>query len=45
MRCVWVKECVGILRNADRSLKQTGAVPRIILEKTVTEMLIAVRKK
>lgn len=40
-----LKECVGILRNADRSLKQTGAVPRIILEKTVTEMLIAVRKK
>lgn len=40
-----LRKCIGILRNADRNLKQTGAVPKIILEKAITEMLIAVRKK
>ncbi|MCM1227244.1 MAG: DNA polymerase III subunit delta [Clostridium sp.] len=40
-----LRKCVLLLRNADRSLKQTGAIPTLILEKTVTEMLIAVRKK
>lgn len=40
-----IRECITLLRNADRSLKQTGAVSSLILEKTVTEMLIAVRRK
>lgn len=40
-----LRKCVSLLRNADRSLKQTGAIPSLILEKTVTEMLIAVRRK
>ncbi len=37
--------CIDLLRNADRKLKSNGAVPEVILEKTVTEMLMAVRRK
>lgn len=40
-----LRKCIELLRNADRSLKQTGAIPSLILEKTVTEMLIAARRK
>lgn len=40
-----LRSCISLLRNADRSLKQTGAMPAVILEKTITEMLIAVRRK
>ncbi len=40
-----LRKCIELLRNADRSLKQTGAIAPVILEKTVTEMLIAVRQK
>lgn len=40
-----LRKCIKLLRNADRSLKNTGAIPTLILEKTVTEMLMAVRRK
>lgn len=40
-----LRKCIDILRNADRSLKKTGAIPQLILEKTVTELLMTVRRK
>lgn len=40
-----LRKCIFLLRNADRSLKNTGAIPELILEKTVTEMLMEVRRK
>ncbi len=40
-----LKKCIELLRDADRSLKQTGSTGAIVLEKTVTEMLMAVKRK
>ena len=40
-----LRNCIFILRKADKSLKQTGAIPTLILEKTVTELLMSVRRK
>lgn len=40
-----LRQCIELLRNADRKLKQTGGMGNIILEKTVTEMLMAVKRR
>lgn len=40
-----LRGCIDLLRTADKKLKSNGAVPEVILEKTVTEMLMAVRRK
>lgn len=40
-----LRACIDLLRTADRKLKSNGAIPEVILEKTVTEMLMAVRRK
>jgi DNA polymerase-3 subunit delta len=38
-----IRKCVCILRNTDKKLKQSSASQRIILEKALTQMLIAAR--
>lgn len=39
-----IRRCICILRDTDRKLKQSSASHKIILEKALTEMLIAARR-
>lgn len=38
-----LRKCIGILRDTDKKLKSSSGTQRIILEKAITEMLIAAR--
>lgn len=38
-----LRKCIGILRDTDKKLKSSSGAQRIILEKAITEMLIAAR--
>lgn len=39
-----IRSCINILRDTDKKLKQSSASHKIILEKALTEMLIAARR-
>lgn len=39
-----IRECICILRNSDKKLKQSTSSKKIILEKTLTEMLVTARR-